>query len=706
MLSRRIYAMSAALVLLLPMFSCGQGRRGGEPDFVKANFDKVEAMIPMRDGVKLYTAIYIPKDHSHPYPFLMERTPYSAGPYGDTLYRGSLGPNRTLMHEMSIFVYQDVRGRYMSEGQFQEMTPARKDPHNALPAKKRKGAGGAGGASAATGGGGAGTGVGSSGGAGSSAAAAGSADQQTDESSDTWDTVDWLLKNVKNNNGKVGIWGISYPGFYASASLPDAHPAIKAVSPQAPVTDEFIGDDANHNGAFFLLDNFDFDNFFDVKRPVPVKNYGGNIFNVEYSDAYRFFLDLGPLKNSNKPEYFNNQGKIWNEYLAGSTYGDYWQARNIRPHLTNIRPAVLVVGGWFDAEDMFGSLRTYEAIEHQSPNNDNHIIMGPWTHGGWAGGSWTKFGPLDFGQNVNDYYHVIETNFFNHYLKDTPTLSLPEATVYQTGTNQWKEYAAWPPAEAKPVKFFLQEKGGLATGAGTGSGAGAAGAGVATGAGATAAGTGAGSGAAGVGAGTGATGNAGFDEYVSDPAHPVPYIDGIHAGRDNQYIVTDQRFAAARPDVLSYETEPLTDSLTVTGRLKADIFLSSTGTDADLIVKLIDVLPGSEPGITATAPAGYQRLVRAEVFRCKFRNSFERPEPLVPGQPAEVTFNMNEIAHTFKKGHRIMVQVQSSWFPLVDINPQTFVNIPTAGEADFQKATIRIWHDPAHPSGITLPVLP
>ena len=641
MLPRQVYAMSVALVVLLPLLSCGQGRRGGEPDFVKQNFDKVEAMISMRDGVKLYTAIYIPKDHSHPYPFLMERTPYSAGPYGDTLYRGSLGPNRTLMHGLYIFVYQDVRGRYMSEGQFREMTPARKDPHNALPAKKRK------------------SGVATD-------------DQATDESSDTWDTVDWLLKNIKNNNGKVGLWGISYPGFYASASLPDAHPAIKAVSPQAPVTDEFVGDDANHNGAFFLLDNFDFDNFFDVKRPEPVKDYGGNIFHAEYSDAYQFFLDLGPLKNSNKPEYFNNQGKIWNEYLAASTYGGYWEARNIRPHLTNIRPAVLVVGGWFDAEDMFGSLRTYEAIEEQSPNNDNHIIMGPWTHGGWAGGSWTKFGALDFGQNVNDYYHVIETNFFNHYLKDTPTLALPEATVFQTGSNQWKEYATWPPAGAKPVKFFLQEKGELATASPSAA----------------------------------VTGNGGFDEYVSDPAHPVPYIDGIHASRDNQYIVTDQRFAAERSDVLTYESAPLTDSMTVTGRLKADIFLSSTGTDADLIVKLIDVLPGSEPGITATVPAGYQRLVRAEVFRCKFRNSYERPEPLVPGQPAEIAFNMNEIAHTFKKGHRIMVQVQSSWFPLVDINPQTFVNIPTAGEADFQKATIRIWHDPAHPSGITLPVLP
>jgi putative CocE/NonD family hydrolase len=660
-----MHKMSVALILLVPLLSCGQGRRGGEPDFVKENFDKVEAMIPMRDGVKLYTAIYIPRDHSHPYPFLMERTPYSAGPYGDTLYRGSLGPNRTLMHDMYIFVYQDVRGRYMSEGQFQEMTPARKDPHNALPSAKKD-----------------------------KKKPSGSAGQSTDESSDTWDTVDWLLKNVKNNNGRVGIWGISYPGFYASASLPDAHPAIKAVSPQAPVTDEFIGDDANHNGAFFLLDNFDFDNFFDVKRPEPVKNYGGNIFQVNYSDAYQFFLDLGPLKNTNKPEYFNNQGKIWNEYLAASTYGDYWQARNIRPHLTNIRPAVLVVGGWFDAEDMFGSLRTYEAIEQQSPHNDNHIIMGPWTHGGWAAGSWTKFGALDFGQNVNDHYHEIETKFFNHYLKDSVMAALPEATVFQTGANQWKEYTTWPPKEATAVKFLLQPRSGLApefsstrTPQSTGGLSpeevippGSADADPKS-----------------------ATGS--YDEYVSDPAHPVPYIDGIHASRDNQYIVTDQRFAAERPDVLVYETGPLTDSMTVTGRLKADIFLSSTGTDADLIVKLIDVLPGAEPGITAAVPAGYQRLVRAEVFRCKFRNSYERPEPLIPGQPAEVAFNMNEIAHTFKKGHRIMVQVQSSWFPLVDINPQTFVNIPTAGEADFQKATIRIYHDAAHPSGITLPVL-
>jgi putative CocE/NonD family hydrolase len=649
-------------LLLLPVLTQAQPQRTNpEADFVRKNYDKQETYIPMRDGIRLYTVIYTPKDKTHPYPFLMERTPYGSGPYGDSLFRRSLGPNRTLMHQLCIFVYQDVRGRYMSEGQFQEMTPARNDPHNAI-AKKS-----------------------------GSAQTTPSPAQPTDESSDTWDTVDWMLKNVKNNNGRVGIYGISYPGFYASASLPDAHPAIKAVSPQAPVTDEFIGDDANHNGAFFLLDNFDFDNFFDIKRPEPVKNYSGNIFRVEYTDAYRFFLELGPLKNTNKPEYFNNQGKIWNEYLAASTYDAYWKARNIRPHLKNIRPATLVVGGWFDAEDMFGSLRTYEAIEKQTPDNDNHIIMGPWTHGAWAGGSWTKFGILDFGQNVNDHYREIETNFFNHYLKDSAIQPLPEATVFETGSNQWKTYNTWPPAEAKPVKFLLQPNHGLVPQSPPGA-APASAATPAPGATSTPA--------------PGATSApaTGFDEYLSDPAHPVPYIDGVHGGRDNQYIVTDQRFAAARPDVLVYQTAPLTDPLTVTGRLKADIYLSSTGTDADLIVKLIDVMPGNDEA-GGSAPAGYQRLVRAEVFRCKFRNSYERPEALVPGQPAEVAFDINEIAHTFKKGHRIMVQVQSSWFPLVDLNPQTFVNIPTCSQADFQKATIRIYHDAAHPSGITLPVL-
>ena len=585
---------------------------GNAQNFVKDNYTKREVYIPMRDGVRLFTSIYIPKDQANgPYPFLMERTPYSAGPYGDSIYRGGLGPNATLSREPFIFVYQDVRGRYMSEGSFQEMTPHKEG--------KKPG------------------------------------DGQTDESSDTWDTIDWLLKNIPGNNGRVGIWGISYPGFYASASLPEAHPAIKAVSPQAPVTDEFIGDDVNHNGAFFLLDNLDFDNFFDVERPGPVKDYGHNIFNADIRDAYQFFLDLGPIKNTNNPEYFNNRGKIWNEYLGHSTYDAYWQARNIRTHLKNIRPAVLVVGGWFDAEDMFGALRTYEAIEKQTPHNDNHLIMGPWTHGGWGAGNWPRYGVLDFGQNVNEYYHQLETGFFNHYLKDSADPRLTEATVFETGSNQWKHYDRWPPPASHPTKFYFRDGGSLLT------------------------------------EGKGARG---YDEYVSDPAHPVPYIDGVRGGRDNQYVVADQRFAAQRPDVLTYQTDTLKMDLTVTGRLRADIFLSSTGTDADLVVKLIDVLPD-----------GYQRLVRADVFRCKFRNSFAKPEPLMPGKITEVAFDLNEIAHTFKMGHRIMVQVQSSWFPLVDMNPQTFVNIPTCSAADFRKATIRIFHDAAHLSGITLPVV-
>ncbi len=498
-----------------------------------------------------------------------------------------------------------------------------------------------------------------------------------------------MLKNITGNNGRVGIYGISYPGFYASASLPNAHPAIKAVSPQAPVTDEFIGDDANHNGAFFLLDNFDFDNFFDIKRPGPVKKYSGHIFKADYTDAYQFFLKLGPLKNTNLPQYFNNQGKIWNEYLEHSTYDLYWQARNIRTHLKNIKPAVLVVGGWFDAEDMFGALRTYEAIEKQSPGNDNHIVMGPWTHGGWAGKTWTGFGPLAFGQNINDQYHEIETKFFDHYLKDSAMNPLAEATVFETGSNQWKQYTAWPPAEAKPVKFVFSQNGGLATPGLPDNPLSVS---------AITPGT--------YPAPKGQKRTATYDEYTSDPANPVPYIDGVHAQRDNQYIVTDQRFAAARPDVLCFQTEPLTSDLNVTGRLKADIFLSTTGHDADLIVKLIDVLPGKEEGITTQQdPTGYQRLVRAEVFRCKFRNGYEVPTALHPNQVSEVAFDLNEVAHTFKKGHRIMVQVQSSWFPLVDINPQTFVNIPTADASEFVKANIRIWHDNTHPSGITLPVI-
>ncbi|HEX4375019.1 MAG TPA: CocE/NonD family hydrolase [Puia sp.] len=597
--------------------------------FIADNFIKIERMIPMRDGVRLFTSIYIPKDENEKYPFLMERTPYSCSPYGPKLKLG-LGPSDELEREKYIFVYQDVRGRYKSEGDFDEMTPA-KD------VKKTK--------------------------------------KDVDESSDTFDTIEWLLKNIKNNNGKVGIYGISYPGFYASASLPDAHPAIKAVSPQAPVTDEFIGDDAYHNGAFFLMDNFDFTNYFQGTRIDSGKNYK-DAFEVNYPDAYKFYLNLGSIKHTNDTQYFNGKAKIWNEYLQHDTYDSYWKDRNLRTHLKNIQPAVLVVGGWFDAEDLFGSLHTFEAIKKQSPANNNvRLVMGPWTHGEWRGVFTFGFPTYNF-ENQNKFYHEeIEAKFFNYYLKDKGDLNLSQATVFETGTDQWKHYNTWPPENAKPIRFYLQSEGKISTEAISN----------------------------------------GFDEYISDPAKPVPYTNAIFGYRNSNYMVEDQRFAANRTDVLVYETDTLTEDITVTGRSNVDMFISTTGTDADIIVKLIDVMPDNEPEFHTASykmngvpqqgkifqMGGVQRLQRAEVFRCKFRNSYERPEPLVPGQITEIKFDMNEIAHTFKKGHRIMVQVQSSWFPLVDRNPQKFVDIPTCSDNDFQKATIRLYHN----SSITLPVL-
>ena len=617
--------------LLFLVHAPGMAQSGLKEDagFIKQHYTKIERMIPMRDGVRLFTSIYIPNDRDEQYPILMERTPYSCAPYGEQNMKLRLGPNHQLTREKYIFVYQDVRGRYKSEGDFEEMTPARDVKKSST---------------------------------------------DTDESSDTYDSIDWLLKNIPNNNGRVGIYGISYPGFYASASLPDAHPAIRAVSPQAPVTDEFIGDDAYHNGAFFLMDNFDFTNYFQGTRIDSGRNYR-NAFSVSYRDAYKFYLDLGPISNTNSSRYFDHKAKIWNEYLEHDSYDAYWQARNIRPHLKNIKPAVLVVGGWFDAEDLFGSLRTYEAIEQQTPGNNNRLVMGPWTHGAWSAREWTHFGTHVFGANVNAFYQDLETKFFNYYLKGKGEDKLAEATVFETGTNQWKTYSSWPPANAKPVRFYLAAHNRLSV--------------------------------------SPSMAIKESDAYTSDPSNPVPYTSGTYAERNNQYMVEDQRFAAARPDVLVYTSDTLRADLTVTGRLKADIFISTTGTDADLIVKIIDVLPDTASSASRQyiapdgnpLPGGMERLVRAEVFRCRFRNSYEHAQAMEPGQPTEISFNMNEIAHTFQKGHRVMVQVQSSWFPLVDRNPQKFVSIPSCRESDFQKATIQLYHDASHPSAVEMPVL-
>lgn len=581
--------------------------------FLRANYVKLERMIPMRDGVKLFTAIYVPKDESGKYPFLITRTPYSCAPYGENNYPRRIASNTALLYEKYIFVKQDVRGRYMSEGTFEEVTP-----HVAV--KKSK--------------------------------------KDVDESSDTFDTIEWLLKNIKSNNGRAGIFGISYPGFYATASLPEAHPALKAVSPQAPVTDEFQGDDAYHNGAFFVMDNMSFMNFFDHPRSAPWKQYP-EIAQIEVKSTYPFFKALGPIKNVNE-KYLKNKSKIWDEYLAHPTYDSYWQSRNIRAHLKDVKPAVLVVGGWFDAEDLFGALRTYEAIEKLNVKNDNRLIMGPWTHGAWASRDWSSYVSYKFGSNTTEFFKTMELNFFNFYLKEKGKFNVPEATVFETGSNQWKMYDAWPPAKAVRTKLYLQEGKTLSF--------------------------------------TAPNGRNSFEEYVSDPANPVPYTAADLDDRDPSYMAADQRFVSKRPDVQVYQSDVLTADVVVGGPVGVDLFFSTTGTDADFIVKLIDVSPS---GDTATI----QQLVRGDVFRGKFRNSFEKPEAFVAGKVTEVKFQLNDVSHAFKKGQRIMVHVQHSWFPLVDLNPQKFMNIPDATPADFQKATHRLYHDAGHASYVEIGVL-
>jgi len=580
----------------------------------------------MRDGIKLYTIIYVPKDSSQRYPILIQRTPYSVWPYGSSNYPPGIMPGK-MQKEKYIYVKQDVRGRHMSEGINEEVTPY-------IVNKK--------------------------------------SNKDVDESSDTYDTIDWLLKFLKNHNGRVGLFGISYPGFYATASLPGAHPAIKAVSPQAPVTDEFAGDDVNHNGAFFLLDNFRFMEAYDRPRDGPIYYYKIPLFSpTHYADAYKFFLDMKTIKETNGPNYFNGKGKYWNEYLANDIYNSYWRSRNIRQHLKNITIPTLVVGGWFDAEDLFGALRTYEAIEKQSPGNKNFLVMGPWTHGAWAAAEWKEFGTHQFGTDVNKYFQdSIEMAFFNYYLKDKGNFNASEATMFETGTNQWKHFNQWPPVNTMPKNFYFGPNNTLLNNKNTALKS--------------------------------------YSEYVSDPAKPVPYTSGIHAGRNDEYMIEDQRFAAIRPDVLVFESDTLTDDMTIAGPIVADLFVSITGSDADFIVKLIDVLPEYEKNIDkkpGTTMAGMQRLVRAEVIRGKFRNNLSKPEPFVPGKVAEIKFALNDALHTFKKGHRIMVQVQSSWFPLVDRNPQKFLRIPEATESDYQKATIKIFHDATNSSKIILPVM-
>ena len=622
------YSLHPALTLLFTFcFQLPYAASAQEAFDVRANYIKSERQITMRDGVKLFTSIYAPRDTSTKYPIMLTRTPYNIGPYGPDAYKTAVGPSLEFMKENYIFVYQDVRGRFMSEGDFRMMTPQRSD---------NKGSSG------------------------------------VDESTDTYDTIEWLIKNIPNNNGRVGMWGISYPGFYTAAGIIGAHPALKADSPQAPMADTFIGDDFHHNGAFFLPHTFNFLAVFGQPRTGPTTQWGP-FFNHGMPDGYKFFLELEPLKNVNT-KYFKNNIALWNECMRHGNYDEYWKAQNLLPHLKGIKPAVMIVGGWFDAEDLFGALNIYKTIEKENPGATNTIVMGPWFHGGWARSEGDALGNVRFGSKTSQYYRQeVELPFFNYYLKDKGKINQPEALVFETGSNQWKSYDQWPPKNEVESDLYLRVEGGLSFSAPAGKT------------------------------------ESPYDEYVSDPKKPVPFTSDITPLMTREYMVEDQRFASRRPDVLVYQTTALDENLTITGPIEASLFVSTSGTDCDWIVKLIDVYPDNavdnQPNPCNIRMGGFQMLVRGDVMRSKFRNSYESPQRMEPGKVTKVEFEMRDVNHAFLKGHKVMVQIQSTWFPLVDINPQKFVDIYNASEADFQKATQRVYRSSLYPSHLAVNVL-
>jgi putative CocE/NonD family hydrolase len=576
-------------------------------EWVKAHYQKREVMVPMRDGVKLFTAIYSPKDDVSAHPILMRRTPYSCSPYGPDEFPDMVGPSTLFQDKGYVFVVQDVRGAYMSEGTFVDMRP-----HN----DEKK------------------------------------APTDVDESSDTWDTIDWLVKNVEHNNGRVGTWGISYPGFYASAGMIDAHPALKAVSPQAPIADWWY-DDFHHHGALFLPHAFNFLGSFGQPRPEPTTKRSFKT-DLGTPDGYRFFLDLGPMFNVDA-NWYHGKVAMWNDIVAHPDYDAYWRHKNLLPHLKHVAPAVMTVGGWFDAEDLYGALQTYRAIERQNPGIWNVLVMGPWQHGGWSRTDGDKLGNARFGAKTSLHYRSdMELAFFEHFLRDADVPLPSEANVFDTGANEWRTFDAWPPKEAQPSGFAF-----------------------------------------------GPARSGGYDEFVSDPAHPVPYTQAVTTGMTREYMTDDQRFVATRPDVLVYRSKMQGD-VTIAGPVDVHLKISTSATDGDWIVKLIDEFPpdAPDPKDADALPAGehmggYQMMVRSEVVRGRYRNDPADPKPFVPGEVTQVDVPLQDVLHTFKKGHCLMVQVQCTWFPLVDRNPQTFVpgvSIYQTREDAFVKATQRVWN--------------
>ena len=610
-------------LLAIPFWSIAQN---SDSTWVVNNYTKKEVMIPMRDGVKLFTTIYTPKDVSEKHPILITRTPYSCAPYGESNFTAIWNsPRKYFFKENYIYVIQDVRGRWMSEGVFEDVRPY-------IPNKKAS---------------------------------------DIDEATDAYDAIDWMVKNIANNNGNVGVFGTSYPGFYANIAAHSNHPALKAVSPQAPVSEWFLGDDFHHNGAFMLLDGFNFYSGFGKPRPKPT-TVGPKGFPFPTKDNYGFYLQTGAISNFTK--LMGDSIAFWKNLMNHPNYDAFWKARNARSNVQDINPnvATLIVGGLFDAEDCYGAWNLYRAIETKAKNN-NKIVMGPWHHGQWGRNDGSYLGNAQFGSNTSEWFGKnMELPFFNYYLKNKGSIDqIKEANIFISGANEWKTFAQWPAADMKMTNYALGKNGsfGLATTQVAKS-----------------------------------NDKTAYDEYVSDPAKPVPYVPEIHSGRTQEYMTDDQRFAARRPDVLVYQTEILENDITLAGPVIADLMVATSGTDADFIVKVIDVFPDNFENAKPTNHVmnGYQMLVRGEVMRGKFRNSFENPEAFVPNKPTQVKFTLPDIAHQFKKGHRMMIQIQSSWFPLVDRNPQKFINIYTAKDSDFQKTNIRIYHGA---SIIQLPIL-
>ncbi len=585
-------------------------------------FTKTEAMIAMRDGVKLYTTIYVPKNVKGPLPFILLRTPYGIDSRGPQSLQSYL---KDLADEGYIFVFQDIRGRHKSEGTF-VMSRAPRDPKDA---------------------------------------------KAIDENTDTNDTIDWLLKNVPDNNGKVGMLGISYPGWLTQMAALDPHPALKAVSPQAAPADQFLGDDFHHNGAFRLSYGFEYVAMMETDKL-------NTMFKFDRHDTYEWYLKLGALSNVN-PKYFKGKMPTWNDFVKHPNYDDFWQKQAFAPYLNKVTVPSLHVAGWFDQEDFYGALKIYELLEKHDKNNQNFLVVGPWNHGGWANGPGDSLGRIKFDSATGAHFRAkVQAAWFNHFLKDKGKLDQPEALMFQTGSNKWVAHDRWPPKDAVVKKLYFHGDGKLAiapppeekrTG----------------------------------------LGEITYDRYISDPAKPVPYrprpVTPTYPGKEWQiWMVEDQRFVHQRPDVLSYETEPLAEDVTVAGSLTAKLFASTSGTDSDFIVRLIDVYP--ETYAKDPSMRGYQLLISGEPMRARFRKSFEKPEPVKVNEVNEYTIDLHWSHHCFRKGHKIMVQVQSSWFPLIDRNPQKYVpNIFEAKDGDFQSAEQRVYRTPRWPTHVSMQVI-